>query len=209
MEFRVHIQIAELIIQKLFQSSISPIWLRAMYHTHLSWLGLCMYTPSQSHQPEIMHTDECYIHKQNKCLMIQQGHTILVLECKTWQIWFLCWNVCLWMHCTVLIDCTVCAHFNQYSHSPSFQASVYCIHHLHRNFGLDQEFLVEVFYLFFGTGLARISPTFNSWAVLNIQVSNIHSHQIVLMHTFVTTCRGSVSVYESSHDSRQFSISPS
>ena len=39
-----------------------------------------MYTPSQSFQTAILHSDECYICKQNECLMIQQGHTILVLE---------------------------------------------------------------------------------------------------------------------------------
>ena len=67
-----------------------------------SWLGLCMYTTSQSRQPAILHSDECYIRKHNECLMIQQGHTVLVLECKTWKIRFLYWDICLWMHCTVL-----------------------------------------------------------------------------------------------------------
>ena len=124
-------------------------------HRQLYWLTLCMYTPSQSHQPAILHSVECYIHKQNEFVMIQEGHTILVLECKTWKIRFLCWDICLWMHCTVLIVCTepiafVWAHFNRYSHSPSFQASVDGIHHFHRNFGVDREFLVEVFYLFLG-----------------------------------------------------------
>ena len=122
-------------------------------HRQLSWLFLCMHTLSQSRQPAILHPDECYIRKQNKCLIIQQGHTILVLEWKTWKIRFLCWDICLWIHSTVLIDCTgpisfVCAHFNWYSHSPSFQAFFDCIHHLHRNFGLGQEFLMEVFCLF-------------------------------------------------------------
>ena len=140
-------------------------------HRQHSLLDLCMYTPSQLHQPAILHFDECYIRKQNECLMIQQEHTILVFECKTWKIRFLCRDICLRMHCTVLIGCTepipfVCAHFNRNSHSPSFQTSADCIHHLHRNFRLDWEFLVEVFYLFFGTGFARIPPTFfNSWAV--------------------------------------------
>ena len=167
-----------------------------MHHTHLNiWVTdnfLCMYTPSQSRQPAILHCDECYIHKQNECLMIQQGHTILVLECETWKIRFLCWDICLCMHCTVLIDCTettafVCAHFNWYSHSPSFQASANCIHHLQRNFGLDQEFLVEImFYLF----LAQVLPEFHQPSLIHEQFeSNIHSHQIVLIHTLVTTCQ--------------------
>ena len=169
-----------------------------------------MYTPSQLRQPAILHSDECYIHKQNGCLMIQQGHTILVVECKTWKIRFLCWDICFWMHCTVLIDCTepitfVCTHFDRYSHSLSFQASVDCIHHLHRNFGLDREFFVEVFYLF----LAQVVPEFHQPSLIHKQFeSNIHSHQINLTHTLVTTCRGSVSVHESSQDTKQFSISP-
>ena len=92
-------------------------------HRQLYWLTLCMYTPRQSHQSAILHSVECYIHKQNEFAMIQEGHTILVLECKTWKIQFLCWDICLWMHCTVLIVCTepiafVWAHFNRYSHSP-------------------------------------------------------------------------------------------
>ena len=157
MEIRVHIQMTELIIQELF-------------HRQLSWLGLCMHTPSQSRQPAILQSDECYIHKQNECLMIQEGHTTLVLECKTWKVRFLCWDICLWMHCTVLIHCAepiafVWAHFDRYSHSPSFQASVDCIHHLHRNLGLDREFLVEVFYLFLAQVLPEFSIFFNSRAV--------------------------------------------
>ena len=170
-----------------------------------------MYTPSQSRQPAILHSDECYIRKQNEYLMIQQGNTILVLECKTWKIRFLCWDICLLMHCTVLIDYTesiafVYAHFDRYSHSPSFQVSVDCIHHLHRNFGLDREFLVEVFYLF----LVQVLPEFHQPSLIHGQFEpNIHSHQIILMRTLVTTCRGSVSASESSQDTKQFSISPS
>ena len=162
----------------------------------LSWFGLCMYTPSQSRQTAILHSDQCYIRKQNECLMIQQGHTILVLVCKTWNIRFLCWEICIWMHCTVLIDCIeqiafVCAHFDWYSHSPSFQASVSCIYHLHWTFGLDREFLVEVFYLF----LVQVLPEFHQPSLIHEQFeSNIHSHQIVLMRTFVTTCWGSVNL---------------
>ena len=101
--------------------------------------------------------------KQNECLMIQQGHTILVLECKTWKIQFLCWDICLWMHCTVLIDCTepigfVCAHFNQYSHSPSFD----CIHHLR----LYSSSSCGSALPFLDAGFARIPPAFfNSQAV--------------------------------------------
>ena len=87
-------------------------------------------------------------------------------------------GIWLWMHCTVLIDCTepvafVCADFDRYSHSPLFQASVDCIHHLHRNFGLDWEFLVEVFYLFFGTGFVIIPPTFFNSRTVRIKYSLI------------------------------------
>ena len=177
------------------EASYTPCYLG---HRQLSWLGLCMYTPNcQLCQPAILHSDECYICKQKECLMIQQGHTIFVLECKTWKIWFLCWDICLWKHSTVLIDCTepiafVCAHFDWYSHS-LFQASVDCIHHLHRNFGRDQQFLVEVFHLF------------NSCAV---QIKYSLS-QIVLMHTLMILCWVSVSVSESSQDTKQSSISPS
>ena len=189
-------------------ASCTPCYLG---HRQLSWLGLCMYTPSQSRQPAILHSDECYIRKQNEWLMIQQGHTILVLECKTWKIQFLCWDICLWMHCTVLIGCTepitfVKALFNWYSHSPSFQASVNCIHHVHRNYGLDQKFLAEVFYLF----LAQVLPEFHQPSLIHEQFeSNIPFNEIVLMHILVTTCQQSVAVSESSQDIKQFSISPS
>ena len=96
-------------------ASCTPCYLG---HRQISWLSLCIYTASKLHQPAILHSDECYICKQNECLMIQQGQIILVLECKTWKIRFLYWDICLWMHCTVLIDCTepialVCAHFDQ------------------------------------------------------------------------------------------------
>ena len=174
MEFRVPIQMTELIIKAALPGHDSQwciIHICYLAHRQFSWLGLCMYTPSQLHQPAILHFDECYICKQNKCLMIQQGQIILVLECKNWKIRFLCWDICLWMCCTVLIDCTkpvalACVHFNWYSHSPSFQASVDCIHYLHRNFRIDREFLVEVFYFF----LAQVLPefhqlSFNSGAV--------------------------------------------
>ena len=165
MEFRVPIQMTELIIKAALPGHDSQrciIHTCYLAHRQFSWVGLCMYTPSQLHQPAILHFDECYICKQNECLMIQQGHIILVLECKNWKIWFLCWDICLWMCCTILVDCTepiafACVHFNWYSHSPSFQASVDCIHHLHRNFRIDREFLVEVFYLF----LAQVLPEFH------------------------------------------------
>ena len=133
----------------------------------LFWLGLCMYTPSQSRQPATLHSDGCHICKQNECLMIQQAHTILVLESKTWKIWFLCRVICLWMHCTVLTDCTepitfVCAHLDWYSYSPSFQASVECIR---RNFGLDREIFVEVFYF----SLAQVLPEFHQPSLIHEQ----------------------------------------
>ena len=107
------------------------------------------------------------------------------------------------MHYTVLIDRTepiafVCAHSDQYSDSPSFQASVDCIHHLQRNFGPDREFLVELFYFF----LAQVLPEFHQTSLIYEQFkSNIHSHQIVLMHTLVPY-QGSVSVSESSQDTK-------
>ena len=173
-------------------ASCTPCYLG---HRQLSWLGLCMYTLScQSCQPAILHFDECYICKQKECLMIQQGHTIFILESKTWKIWFLCWDICLWKHSTVLIDCTepiafVCTHFDRYSHS-LFQVSVDCIHHLHRNFGRDQQFLV-----------AQVLPEFHQPSLINVQFkSNIHLSQIVLMHTLMILCRVSVSVSESSLD---------
>ena len=166
MEFRVPIQMTELIIKAALPGHDSRwciIHICYLAHRQFSWVGLCMYTPSQLHQPAILHFDECYICKQNKCLMIQQGHIILVLECKNWKIRFLCWDICLWMCCTVLIDCTepialACVHFNWYSHSPSFQASVDCIHYLHRNF--RSRVSCGSVLPFFGTGFARISPTF-------------------------------------------------
>ena len=95
---------------------------------------------------------------------------LIFLECKTWKIRFLCWDICLWLYCPVRIHCTepivfVCAHFNRYSHSPSFQASVDCIDHLHRNFGLDWEFLVKVFYHF----LVQILPGFHQPSLIHEQ----------------------------------------
>ena len=75
-----------------------------------------------------------------------------------------------------------------------------------KNFGLDQEFLVEMFYFF----LAQVLPEFHQTSLIQEQFeSNILLHQIVLMRTLVITCQGSVSVSESSQDAKQFSISPS
>ena len=85
------------------------------------------------------------------------------------------------------------------------------IRHLHRNFGLDLEFLVEVFCLF----LAQVYPEFHEPYLIHEQFeSNIHlhqiiSHQIVLIRTLMTTCWRSVSVSESSQDTKQFSVFPS
>ena len=74
------------------------------------------------------------------------------------------------MHFTVLIYCTepitfVCAHFDQISHSPSFQASVDCIHHHHRNFGLDREFFVKCFTFFWCRFCQNSNNLLNSGAV--------------------------------------------
>ena len=88
MEFRVPIQMTELIIKAAlpgYDSQRCIIHTCYLAHRQFSWVGLCMYTPSQLHQPAILHFDECYICKQNECLMIQQGHIIfnfsLIVSC--------------------------------------------------------------------------------------------------------------------------------